>query len=250
MPNNHRVFPTKINELLVNRLKRLQDDSDLADQVEHPGTKGKMREDALREFLVEVFPARYTIADGFICDLMKQCTPQLDIIICDRERVPGFALSEVTTRFVPVESVLMTIEVKSTLKSDDIDQLEKQIRACQRLRPQPPREMKVGAEKRDFVITSFAFAHSSQVSTKTLKEWIATCEHLRGICILGKEYVWSSPKVITSVESDEEYSETLIFLSGLFHDLERISAERWETHPGKYDHWRRYIVGCDPQQMT
>lgn len=89
--------------------------------------RGTPREDALRAILEEFLPRRYGVTTGHVVSAKPAWSRQCDVIIYDALECPMLsATGGIQGRVVPVEAVLGTIEIKSTLTLPEFqDALEK-----------------------------------------------------------------------------------------------------------------------------
>ncbi|MCF8781086.1 hypothetical protein LZU85_19985 [Vibrio sp. IRLE0018] len=84
---------------------------------QHEGVKGSGNELALMNLLAKFLPDEYGIDTGIIVNQSGEQARQSDIIIYKKSLLPRF-LSLTETKYFPVESVLVVIEVKTTLTKD------------------------------------------------------------------------------------------------------------------------------------
>lgn len=95
----------------------------------HAGMKGTGREDAIKKLLEDVMPHGVQVTSGKVVDIHGNESHQSDIIIhCPRLVVP---MMQGTVGYVPADSCLFVMEVKSTLSTEEWDDI---IRKAQRLR--------------------------------------------------------------------------------------------------------------------
>jgi hypothetical protein len=64
-----------------------------ADLVDHPGERGRARENIIRDFLTELVPRGFGASSGFIVDASGAQSRQQDIIIFRREYHPASQLA-------------------------------------------------------------------------------------------------------------------------------------------------------------
>ena len=102
------------------------DYNEISKQIIHAGEKGTIREDIIKEFLVQYLPQRYTIERGLIINVNGQQSNQQDLFIFDNEITPRFVNYE-HVKVVPIESVRCVIEVKSILTTDELTKAFKNI---------------------------------------------------------------------------------------------------------------------------
>lgn len=81
--------------------------------------KGDMREAAFHEWLKEFLPATLAVSKGEIIDSTGRRSREFDCIIHLPSCVPRI-FGRAGRRIVPVEEVLLVLEVKSTLRAEDV----------------------------------------------------------------------------------------------------------------------------------
>ena len=160
------VFPTRINAIVKARLKMLKSLIEESGQVEHASTKGVLREGYLVDFVQSLLPPNFTVTGGFICDVLGNITPQIDLLVLDTSTIPSIAFTG-KIAFVPVEAAIVGIEVKSQLKSEHLDQIQNQARAIRSLRP-----MAEPNTTGSHLVALFVFAFESAVSEERLASWL------------------------------------------------------------------------------
>jgi len=104
----------------------MQADFEVSAQVKHSGSKGAIRENALKNFLAEGrLPRKYGIGTGEVVGRVRDTSGQCDIIIFDQ--LNGVALlHEENVQIFPIDCVYGIIEVKSSLsKAKLFDALNK-----------------------------------------------------------------------------------------------------------------------------
>ncbi len=112
----------------------------ISTQVPHMGVRGGAREDSVRRFLTDYLPERIGVGTGIIIDHAGQTGPQTDVVLYDRLSTPVFKVSD-TVRMFPAETVIQTIEVKSTLTKTELgDALDKVSRTAALAAPVEPQQ--------------------------------------------------------------------------------------------------------------
>lgn len=114
---------------------KLAADFGMSAEVTHDGSKGSLREDALRGFLKDRLPGMCATGSGEIVGPRNDSTSQqCDLIIYDRLHGVPLLYGE-TSQVYPIECVFGTVEVKSSLSKEKlIDGLQK-IRSVKSLVP-------------------------------------------------------------------------------------------------------------------
>jgi len=99
---------------------------------QHQGVKGTGNEAVLRELLTKFIPKRYGVGTGIVIDRSGQQSKQCDIVIYDVLQYPSL-LNLTSVHFFPVDIVYATIEVKTTLSSQEADKAIANIRSVKEL---------------------------------------------------------------------------------------------------------------------
>lgn len=110
-------------------------DFEASAQIKHPGSKGTIRENNLRNFLAEGrLPTKYGLGAGEVVGRVRDTSRQCDVIVYDK--LNGLALLyDESVQVFPIDCVYGVIEVKSALsKSEFLDALEK-IKALKAMAP-------------------------------------------------------------------------------------------------------------------
>lgn len=108
-------------------------------ELKHPGEKGLLRELFLRRLIESVLPPHFGVGSGIVVDKWKRQSPQVDLVIYDRRRLPPL-LEEHGHGIYPMDAVLRVIEVKSTLDRAGLEQFRTLV---EMLSPSNPNGLKV-----------------------------------------------------------------------------------------------------------
>lgn len=105
--------------------KHMLIDFDATGPIPHNPTKGSAREAVvIKEFLAPYLPPRFSISSGLIVDLENNASRQQDIMIYDVVNSP--VLKDLNSdKLLFPESVLATMEVKSSLTYDELNDIVK-----------------------------------------------------------------------------------------------------------------------------
>jgi len=90
--------------------------------LNHSGAKGDGRESLLRSVLQRHLGANFGVTKGEIVDSRGKGTGEIDLIVYDR-RAGACVVEFGGRRVIRVESVVCTVEVKSTLQTKDLEDL-------------------------------------------------------------------------------------------------------------------------------
>lgn len=88
-------------------------------QIKHSGDRGSEREAALKAFLMQYMPTKYSIGSGQIVDTEGNISHQCDIVIYDNFNCPLLLVGE-NAQIFTAESVYGVIEVKSVLNKTEL----------------------------------------------------------------------------------------------------------------------------------
>jgi len=115
--------------------KKMLEDFEISAQINHQGSKGTYRENALKRFLSEgKLPTRYGIGSGEIIGPVQNVSKQSDLIIFDQLNGLSLIYDE-STQVYPIECVAGVIEVKSTLNKTEFLKSLENIRTTKQLVP-------------------------------------------------------------------------------------------------------------------
>jgi len=112
--------------------KRMLLDFEASKEINHNGVKGTVREESLRDFLIQYLPKKYSVGTGVIVNERGTQSKQQDIFIYDSFNSPVLFNTD-SIRYMPIESIYSTIEVKSTLAKKDLEQAVENIQSVKRL---------------------------------------------------------------------------------------------------------------------
>lgn len=177
--------------------KKLKIDFDgITKQIEHNGVKGSAREDLLKDYLRKLLPDKYSISSGIIIDNNQSQSKQQDFIIHDAFNCPSFFKTD-SNAILPIESVYATIEIKSTLDYDALEQSVENIRSVRKLQKLPNRNI-ISNEYNNQYPLGFVFAYSSKYSLEQMqKKLFELNKNVDGrhqisiICVLDKGLIFN-----------------------------------------------------------
>ena len=194
-------------DLLFNLAERAVRDASSISGLLHSGLKGQLRELFVRELLEPMMPKEYVVGSGNIISSYDDISRQIDVVVCDRRILPPI-LYESALGMFPIESALMTIEVKSKLNACRLKSSHASAEAVAKFQHQPPiiktgsgveakYEPDVNYKPEHVIPYLFAFSSDLEGEGKTeLERYIELIGEgeptLRGICVLGRGFwFWS-----------------------------------------------------------
>ena len=200
--------------------------------IDHDGTKGTLREGYVKDLIAQFLPTNLAVKSGFVTDSQgSTISPQLDLVVFDPTDIPNFSMSEFVT-IAPVESVQCVIEVKSTLKTSDLDQIIRHQNAFREL------TYAFTTPNMDYLLidkcpelSEFIFAFESDCSLHTIREWFNEERGVKAICVAGRHILVRNSKddSVEIIDSDGDHGEILHFLAKL-HRLIVEERLEWTTY--------------------
>jgi hypothetical protein len=223
--------------------------------LEHSGVKGAIREVLITDLFRPLLPADIGVASGIIISAFDQRqSGQQDIIIFNKRILPPI-LFEQGPAIVPVESALVSIEVKSKLTATELQIAHENAKTVRNL------EMLSGTcdasgkwvDVRTTAVILFLLALDTDLTAggkteiQRYKELLGE-DHpvFGGICIVGRTSWWPTETVIydrpskkyfkkdgtpitgnwLEVPSDNNHSEVLALIGHIYDLAHRIGASR------------------------
>jgi hypothetical protein len=160
----------------------LESEAAMNDVIVQNQAKGESNETIIRKLLEQYLPPKFGIVEGFLIDRNGVQSKQNDVIIYDRFSHPYIVFetleeSKKTNKFIPIDSAVATIEVKTTLKGkvrDAIDNIHSTRTELKLIRPL----VTTASWGEHYYIgwpTSFIFAFKSGwKNTKSIKKAVRT----------------------------------------------------------------------------
>jgi len=155
-------------------LQRLQAEVEVFSRlVRHEGERGRANEVALASVLQAFFPRRLGVGTGLLIDTRDRYSKQSDLVVFDQVDEPT-VLAQTTHLLHPIESVVVVVEVKTTLRQDDITDCAAKKEALLNL--EPARRHADGSTHPIFAV----LAYDVGMNIDTLKRhWNETATELR-----------------------------------------------------------------------
>jgi len=219
-----------IQKLIQSDIKCLIEKSKGYNAIPHNATKGGLREVLLMDFFRKLIPSSLSISSGIICDAIGRTSNQTDFIIYDKNILPDIILDS-NISVVPIETVYLTAEIKTTLTTKD---LKKIIEARSNFN-----EFELAGYNFKIKIPSVILAFNTNISQKTLIDWMEINPDFISICIIDKFTISNTEEGIEIYEKNSEpniaYWETLRFCLPLYNYLtqekkQRLIAPLWDAY--------------------
>lgn len=110
---------TAYRDLMLARVHAAIDAARAVLNIRHNGLKGQLREIVIRDLFRPLLPADVGLGTGEIVSANNRHSKQQDVVMFDQRILPPILLEESVGLF-PIESVLYTVEVKSTLNASEL----------------------------------------------------------------------------------------------------------------------------------
>ncbi len=120
MKKENKTFGKLYREMTLINIKKAISASGFASGFKHPVLNGRIKEIFIKDLLEPILYPDMGVCTGVIIDTLGKQSDQIDIIIYDKKVLPPLVLSA-TEEVIPAESVLATIEVKSTLTKKKLE---------------------------------------------------------------------------------------------------------------------------------
>jgi hypothetical protein len=200
-------------------LQRLQAEVEVFSRlVRHEGERGRANEVALASVLQAFFPRRLGVGTGLLIDTGDRYSKQSDLVVFEQVDEPT-VLAQTTHLLHPVESVVVVVEVKTTLRQDDITDCAAKKEALLRL--QPARQHPDGSTHPVFAV----LAYDVGMSIDTLKRhWNGTASDFRPdlLCCVNSAIIGGA--LAPGAAAGDAYPLGFTFLHEQDADGDRLAA--------------------------
>lgn len=133
-----------LTEALKKLAADLRTDLGVSGSVTHGPTKGDLREEPLRKGLARHLPSQYLYTKGVVVNSDGEESLSQDVLIVDTT-VAGPFVGEAV---YPIESVIGTVQVKSTLRASDVAATVENVASVSRLVPEEYRSRTIESRAR------------------------------------------------------------------------------------------------------
>jgi hypothetical protein len=227
---NGRQGPNPFFQSIIsNKVVTLVNEAIHVGYLKHPLLKGRYREYGIGRLLLELLPQGWELGSGLMHDCNGTETKEMDLLIWNRNLMPPLLFGE-RNGVYPIESCFYTIEVKSELNGQTLDQAFENAQSIHKLQFLANY---LGPIKGYPVKVLFAYGSNLTASNEELERYkskdpnwnvnpLFTC-----LCIIGKGYysfvsneqnggkgafwLWFKP--------DETYYEVLGLMGGILNTL-------------------------------
>ncbi|MCC4273311.1 DUF6602 domain-containing protein [Marinomonas communis] len=231
-------------DLLRSKVSSAISQAQAAAGFSHQGVKGSVLELLISQLFEPLLPADIGVGTGQIIDSYSgKMSGQIDIVLYNKAILPPILVDDKLGVF-PIESVLYTIEVKTTLNAtelrmahDSAKDLASNFGYLPGLKDEQGKEKHHSIEK----LRSVVFALNSDLSGNGLNEaeryrvqYGKDVAHIRAICVAGKEYWYDNGNNWVGFKDGENFDEVLAFIGGVTNTYLTVSSSRGQPCLGNY----------------
>lgn len=215
----------------------------MASKLTHQGVKGSVLEILISQLFRPLLPSDIGVGTGQIIDAFSDnMSPQIDIIIYNKSILPP-VLADANLGLFPIESVLYTIEVKTTLTpsgltiaNNSAKYIVKNFKYLQGIKNNS------GLFINHRILTPRAVVFALNSSMKGVRKSEAERykkiyqyeNYLHAICVAEKEYSYVSGDSWITIRNTENYDEILSFIGGITNSYREVSDTRGYPSLGHY----------------
>ena len=244
-------------DLVLASIRRMRAESQAAAHYDNNVLKGQAREIFVSNLLRPYLAPSVGVCGGVAIDSYGGHSKQLDLIVFDRRVIAPSMLRE-TDGVIPVESVLATVEVKSTLTRHELVAAVDNARSVKVLRHRPE-ELEPGPPVKNSPLC-YVFAFTSDLSTSELarlQQVVAQSNEtgvqirvpVSGLCVPEKGFVHCidanvDPPVLAEHPADANLSEVLLFVVHVVDGAGALASHRATDRSAQlFVQWMMVLVG-------
>jgi hypothetical protein len=243
-------MPSISETVITQRLQGLIDLSKKLGGLNHTGVLGLLREALIESFLVPLLVEPYRAASGVIIDTNGRQSGQCDIIVWDNSIIPPLYHARSAGLF-GIESVVATIEIKSTLTRDGVRQAFEMGDATKNMnymqgnpRPQPPNPQPMHAAGTAIMPLNiiFGFASDNVVTEESDRVrdvaandrgGVPAHQYVNAVIVPGRRSTILDI-VDRHFNPTADLAEVRLPMAGLLNSLHTISEHRGQPRVGAY----------------
>ena len=210
-----------IRKIIQNQIDNIINQADGIIGLDHNPSIGSLRESFLIQFFQNLVPESVLIQSGFITDASGNISPQLDFIVVRKSSIPFFEMKEGIS-VIPIESVILIAEIKSTLRITDLEQIESQVSRIT--------AMNLTGElgQNNFIVPNIILSYDTNINQDTLIEWMGNNGNTVACCIIKKDTLVKDHviKIFKNQDQGIHHHGVLAFVSTFHKMLEYLDSNR------------------------
>jgi hypothetical protein len=221
---------TAYRDLLVARAASAVAEAQALASVQHSGLKGQLREVVVRNLLRPLLPIELGIGRGEVISSYDQHSSECDVIVYRNSIVPSLLLDR-TAGIFPLEAVLFTIEVKSTLNNVELNKTHAAAKKMSTLLHRPG-SGEPGTTPPEHVIPCLLAFKSDldQGQTTEIDRYKKLCGKeepaIRALCVVDRGYWYYANGQWNEYGKHYRYAELMGLIDGIHQSHERVAKSR------------------------
>ncbi|NOH82073.1 hypothetical protein F0231_20360 [Vibrio sp. RE86] len=215
-----------------------------ASNLSHQGVKGTILEILISKLFRPLLPSDIGVGTGQIIENHTgKISTQMDIVLYDKSILPPVLFDESTGIF-PVEAVLYTIEVKTTLTKQDLRIAHDSAKFLNSFLYLPGLKNEDGSDKHHSIdkVKSVIFALNTTLTGNRLTEadryksiyYPDDEPYLVAICVAGDSYWFNDGRFWRYHKGEKEYDEVLSLIGGVSNTYKSVASSRHKPDLGNY----------------
>ena len=239
---NHLIrdqFKAKVDQAVVEARNAVE--------VLHPGLQGKIKEIVVAKLLQPLIPTYIQIGSGKLTDWIGNLSSEIDVILYSHDILPPLKYDEKLGIF-PIESVLLTIEVKSistaTFVKETVDKIRRDTSKLKHLIIDAP-DKSIKCRQTYVAPASVYFAFDSDLSgtgkseLERYRECDTEANHnpaIGSICVVGQGYWWfnGETKKWHKNITQEDNEEIIDFVGSILNTIPTLMSRKVKPAYGPY----------------
>lgn len=231
-------------EMFLSRVATAIGAAKAAVEITHTGVKGRIREILVGDLFRPLLPADLGVGTGQIVTHDGNISTEQDIVIYDRRILPPALFGECGLGLFPVECVLATVEVKTTLTAQELRSSQESAAMIRRFTylpgaREPLTDRLVPHDIRNAVATVFAIDTDLSVTGKSEIDRYQELDPgpdppLKAISVSGRGYWYFEEGKWQHCGADGQHGETCAFVVGLFDTFSIVRASRHQPNLAGY----------------
>lgn len=227
-------MPSKfLTKILHNKIQQAYENADSVSDISHKTVKGTFREGFLVPIIQSLLPPHFGIGSGQVVDKWDRFSPQADIIIYDKRKIPPI-IEQNGLGIYFIDSVHRAIEVKSDLDTQGVHQT---LNLAWALNPKNKDGLKTAkpgklkGKKTNYPLVScFSYNQSIMDLNKALSKWEKKGIIPSTMFCLPKtgfyNYVQSTGQFVKFPSNNDRVETTALYLTIFLNCIEEEAASR------------------------
>lgn len=231
-------------DLLRSKITSAISQAQAAAGFSNQGVKGTVLELLIAKLFEPLLPADVGVGTGQVIDSCNgKMSRQIDIILYNRAILPPILMDEKIGVF-PIESVLYTIEIKTTLNARELKMAHESAKdLALNFGYLPGQKDNDGKEKHHSIekLRSVVFALNSDLTGTGLNEaeryrklYGEDTAHIRAICVAGNSYWYDNGNYWIGFKDEKDFDEVLAFIGGVTNTYRKVANSRGQPSLGHY----------------